>query len=269
VKAQAAGREVAVAAVEEFIVLYDAEFQKDEAAPGVVAEALQRLSQVLAPVASKSDYDAAVLAVEDALRRYASRSPSEQFSARLEARAQLPRICGALDRALARFDQQPEIDAASAEVATLEGDYRRALAALERAVADADVPKVMELRGEVEVGLPGRLGLARLRLLGLQIAQAELWASRAPTRMGYFAAAVKTAEEEYAEAERRVEVARGEFFAAGQRRDTANHLASEAQRRVAALRAERDSLAASHEQDQQRRLRHLAGLADAPEVVAS
>lgn len=256
----------AEAAADRFVELFDREFRKDDADPDALADALQLVVEVLAVVAPRSSCEAVVVVVETALRRYGERHRAEPEASRAEAHGQMPHICAALDRALARFDRQSELEAATAEVADLDQQYHQTIAALERAVADADVPTVMKLRGDAEVGLPGRLGAARIRLLELQIAQAEAQRSKAPERTRAFAEAVDRAKEEHEEAVRQVERARAAFYGAGHRRDTAKRLAAEAEARGVRLRVEHEALVASHEQDQQRRLRRLAGLPELQEV---
>jgi hypothetical protein len=161
---------------------------------------------------------------------------------------------------------QAELAAAEAEAADVERRYAEAIAALERAVADADVPAVMRLRGEAEVVLPQQLGAARIRLLAGRAAVAAVAATEAEDGIRAADAAFEAARDAHEEARLRYDKAAGEYHAADNRRAWAKTEAGRARVHAQRLRDEHAAYVAGHEQDQQRRLRLLAGLPDLEEV---
>jgi exonuclease VII small subunit len=161
-----------------------------------------------------------------------------------------------------------ELAAAEAAEADLAGRYRDAIAALERAVADADVATVMRLRGDTEIALPQQLGVARARLLAAQVAQGEVALAEARAKASDARAAGDAAREALDEAETRLKDAWSAVHEATNAGTTAQMKVGWAEVRLQKLRDDHAAHTASHEQDQERRLRRLAGLPDA-QVVAS
>lgn len=159
-----------------------------------------------------------------------------------------------------------ELAAAEAEAADAERRYADALAALERAVADADVPAVMRLRGEAEVVLPQQLGAARIRVLAARIAVAEQVVAGSAETIREAADRFADARSELEEASERLNQATGGYHAAQNLLSWTKTNAGEALKRLQRLRDEHAAYIADHEQDQQRRLRLLAGLPDLEEV---
>jgi chromosome segregation ATPase len=159
-----------------------------------------------------------------------------------------------------------ELKAAEAEAADVERRYAKALAALERAVADADVPAVMRLRGEAEVILPRHLGAARIRLLAARIAVAEQVVAGSAETIREAEERAAAARRELEEASERLNQATGGFHAANNRLSSTKTDAGRSLQRLQRLRDEHAAYIAGHEQDQQRRLRLLAGLPDLEEV---
>jgi hypothetical protein len=176
------------------------------------------------------------------------------------ATLRLQNVYTAVDAALAPFDQADDLAAAEADLARIEAEAAQAMHDLEAAVTAVDVAKVMQLRGEVEVGYPGRIGEARQRLLRLQVAEAEAALAAAGTRLHR---AEATVAEENAEVQRIL----AELEAARTKQTTAEQAAAYARgsrnaltERRSTLAAQLRDLSATHERDQQNRLRRIAGL---------
>lgn len=173
---------------------------------------------------------------------------------------------GASEQTFSEVDA--ELAAAQAEEADLSRRYAEAIAALEHAIATSDVATVMRLRGDTEVALPQQLGVARTRLLAAQVAQAEEARAREWRLLSLREGEVDAAREARNEAERRLKEAWGAFHDAVSAETFAQRNVGWAADRLQKVRDEYAAHVASHEQDQQRRVRRMAGLPDSPAAAS-
>jgi hypothetical protein len=180
------------------------------------------------------------------------------------ARTRIRDIARAIDQALVVFDRQADLDDAHADLDRLEREAADALSRLQAAVEQADVPAVMTLRGEVEVGYPGKLEQAQLRILDLQIEKADATCAAPRARVEQKRAveqkATEAAEAAKAEWERLEQIRQDAAAALG----AASAAAADTERHVAELQQERADLASRHQVEATNRVRRLAGLDGAP-----
>jgi len=185
------------------------------------------------------------------------------------ARYELRVMRAALDRALDPFDRADELAAAEQAVEAAEQEQRRLVAALTDAVERVDVDTVTRLRGEVEVGAPGRISQARLRVLELRIAEAEAAAERPTARHAKHTAAAERADADVDKARCRLQEAEDAAAVAVRDRDLAAQDQAAARSRADELRDQLEHARAADRVDQQARMRRLAGLPDpVPETTA-
>lgn len=179
--------------------------------------------------------------------------------------AQMHQLAAAIDAAVSPFGRADDLAAAERELDSREQDAQQALADLEAAVAAADVQKVMQLRGEVEVGHPGRIAEARKALLKLQIEREQARVRPAEIREGKARAATMKARQHLADLTNQVKAAEQAVTLAHMELDSTQTgrqaLVDEMRRRQAEL----SDLETNHDREMQARLRRIAGL---PELVA-
>ncbi len=183
------------------------------------------------------------------------------FGAATAAAHVLPAVTSAtvaVEVAGAVFPQQAELEATADLVAELRGELDRAQAQVREAAAAGGLVDVMALREGGAVALPERLAAAEMRLLELQVAEAET--RLAPARRG------ADAERQAAAAEQTISAAEQAVVDAKLRLENLRRLEqglnlTAREVALARLREELDS-AAQRRATRARRVLELAGLSD-------
>lgn len=172
----------------------------------------------------------------------------------------LPRVREHLDQALVAFDQQDDLDAAYEELDQLEQAVTDAQDRLQHAVTTGDVDAVMSLRGQAEVALPAKLEQAQLRIRDLEVARAEAVLVAPRSRIDSKQAAEQEAAILAAAAKAEWERLDGLHRTASVDLAKARAAITHGEQTLTTLRRDRDHLATRFQDDQQRRMRRLAGL---------
>jgi len=169
-------------------------------------------------------------------------------------------------QALRPFDRADELAEAEAAAQTVQRALDDATDALQEAVEAGDVTRVMDIRGEVEVGLPVRLDRARLLVLDLRAHRAAHSTTAADEEATTARAAATAAEDAVQYARVAFDEATAALDAARAHANITGGHAENLRRTASELREEHDALARESKDSAQRRMRRLAGLANLPDV---
>lgn len=226
-----------------------------------VDKALTAFAGAVAGTAADDDLQQVREATGEVLSRYRWWLDRDgQATAKKMAAMPFPQLIAAVDRAVAPFPQLPELLAARAELEGAEDAAQKALEELNAAIEAVDVDTVMRLRGEVEVGNPGRIAAARRRVLELEVERAE--AQLKPSTARNFAAgtAVMNADKKRAAAEQALRIAEAEFEARKAEQAGIHQVQTELARSIKERRAALAEMEATEREDAKARLRRIAGL---------
>lgn len=223
-----------------------------------VDTALDDFAATLPDPADATNVRTTVQTVLDYAQSWAGRG--DPGTGRLLALGRCYLVAAALDRTTAPFPKLAELRAAEQAVTDAERAADQALTDLEQAVADHDVERVMKLRGEVEVGHPGRIAEAKMAMLRLQIEQAHAHAEPGLARIEASIAALHAAQDRLAELVKQVKRAEIEVRARFADRDGAQAASRELVDAASALTSQLKELEANHASDSDARLRRIAGL---------
>jgi hypothetical protein len=183
-------------------------------------------------------------------------------------RAQMARVAFDLHVIVHASTASADVNAAKIKLEKAQSDLSGFEHEIDKAVDEGDLDRLTEMRADFAVRLPGLIDSAAIELLDKRIRSAEDMAV-IPLRRGEDAkASVATAQDTVAKAAEALQAAEHQLASAQQEHGRTvleailpDHVATIANQRIQALRAERVKLAATAEVDQRQRLRQFAGFA--------